>query len=98
MCCLNVYMKHLLPLKYLPPNEIYSPAMEVPEAEEDVDLSLVILSDAFFESKLLSTVFEAWFFCVSHRLLRRTNPYNICAVKTCVNCVVGELLVQHLSC
>ena len=35
------------------------PAMEVPEAEEDIDLSLVILSDAFFESKLLSTVFEA---------------------------------------
>ncbi len=94
-------MKHLLPLKYLPPNEIYSPAMEVPEAEEDeedVDLSLMILSEAFFESKLLSTVFEAWFFCVSHRLLRRTNPYNIFAVKTCVNCVVGELLVQHLSC
>ncbi len=93
-----LYMKHVFPLKYLPPNEIYSPAMEVPEAEEDVDLSLVILSDAFFESKLLSTVLEAWFFCVSHRLLRRTNPYNIFAVKTCVNCVVGELLVQQLSC
>jgi len=27
-------------------------------------------------------------------LLRRTNPYNIFAVKTCVNCVVGELLVH----
>ena len=68
------------------------------EVEEDVDLSLVILSDAFFESKLLSTVFEAWFFCASHRLLRIMNPYNIFAMKTCVNCVVGELLVQHLSC
>ena len=54
--------------------------MEVPE--EDVDLSLVIISDAFFESKLLSTVFEAWLFCVSHRLLRIMNPYNIFAVKT----------------
>ena len=53
--------------------------MEVPE--EDVDLSLVIISDAFFESKLLSTVFEAWLFCVSHRLLRRMNPYNIFGVK-----------------
>ena len=31
------------------------------EVEVDVDLSLVILSDAFFESKLLSTVFGAWF-------------------------------------
>ncbi len=68
-------------LKYLPPNEIYSPAMEVPEAEEDVDLSLMIISEAFFESKLLSTVFEAWLFCVSHRLLRRMNPYNMFAVK-----------------
>ena len=52
--------------------------MEVPE--EDVDLSLVIISDAFFEAKLLSTVFEAWLFCVSHRLLRRMNPYNTFAV------------------
>ena len=50
-------------------------------AMEDVDLSLVIISDAFFESKLLSTVFEAWFFCVSRVLLRITNPYNIFAVK-----------------
>ena len=31
------------------------------EVEEDVDLSLVIISDAFFESKLLSAVFGAWF-------------------------------------
>ncbi len=50
-------------------------------AMEDVDLSLVIISDAFFESKLLSTVFEAWFFCSTRMLLRIRNPYNICAVK-----------------
>ncbi len=50
-------------------------------AMEDVDLSLVIISDAFFESKLLSTVFEAWFFCSTRMLLRIRNPYNIVAVK-----------------
>ena len=50
-------------------------------AMEDVDLSLVIISDAFFESKLLSTVFEAWFFCSTRMLLRIRNPYNMFAVK-----------------
>ena len=50
-------------------------------AMEDVDLSLVIIYDAFFESKLLSTVFEAWFFCSTRMLLRIRNPYNIFAVK-----------------
>ena len=53
-------------------------------ASEDVDPSFVILADAFFESKLLSTVFEAWFSCISRRLLRRTNPYNIFADKKSV--------------
>ena len=63
-------------------------------AMEDVDLSLVTLSDAFFESKLLSTVFGTWFFCVGRWLLRITNPYNMFAVKTCVNCVVGLFVVR----
>ena len=51
------------------------------EVEVDVDLSLVILSDAFFESKLLSTVFGAWLFCSARLLLRIRNPYNVFAVK-----------------
>ena len=34
-----------------------------------------------YESKLLSTVFQAWFFCSTRVLLRTRNPYDICAVK-----------------
>ena len=62
-------------LCHVPAMEILSgvPAME--EVDDDVDLSFVILSDAFFESKLLSTVFGACFFsalvggCCEERIL-----------------------------